>query len=163
MSYRIISLMLCRRADPKPISVRTSLISSDNSPDLSDHRDPSLPPPLLDGVIVNSVSGDAEGETSESSGRWNKTEIDILIDWMRVPANLERYRTKPKIQTYRELSNLISTRDYKQIKNKLDSLEKKYKHAKGQTKQTGWGLYEDEETIRSNDFISLFFPTKFFS
>lgn len=66
-----------------------------------------------------------------------------------MPKNLEKYKTKPKSQTYRELTALILAKDEKQVKNKLDQLERKYKHAKGQTKQTGWGVDEDEDTIQS--------------
>jgi hypothetical protein len=67
---------------------------------------------------------------------------------MKVTKNMEKYKKKPKIQTYRELATLLPGKDEKRVKNKLELIEKKYKLAKTQTKQTGWGILEDNETIK---------------
>ena len=75
--------------------------------------------------------------------------MEAIIDWMKVAGNLEKYKTKSKMQTFRELSGLLPGKTEKQIKNKLDSVERKYKDAKARTKQTGWGVYDDDETIKS--------------
>ena len=75
--------------------------------------------------------------------------MEAIIDWMKVTENLEKYKTKSKMQTFRELSGLLPGKTEKQIKNKLDSVERKYKDAKVRTKQTGLVVYDDDETIKS--------------
>jgi uncharacterized phage infection (PIP) family protein YhgE len=92
---------------------------------------------------------DIDIDIDDHNKKWSSAEMDIILEWMRAAKNMEKYKKKPKSQTYRELSTLLPDKDERRIKNKLDMLEKKYKLAKAQTKKTGWGVLEDNETIKS--------------
>jgi hypothetical protein len=98
---------------------------------------------------------DIDTDIDDNNKKWSLAETEIILEWMREPKNMEKYKRKPKVQTYRELFTLLPNKNEKKIKNKLDSLEKKYKHAKAYTKQTGWGVSEDNETIKSWVFPHL--------
>jgi hypothetical protein len=115
-----------------------TLLQRNISPDIPPNTSPPLP----------HVDADTNADTDDDKKRWSPAEIKTVLEWMQITKNLEKYKKKPKIQTYKELTILIPGKTEKQVKNKLELLEKKYKYAKAQTKQTGWGA-NDGETIKS--------------
>ncbi len=83
--------------------------------------------------------------------KWHKDEVSQILSTLKLPSIFQKYTQGKKIQILQKIKEITkSTKTVIQIKNKLSEIEKSYRKAKDQSRQTGWGLVEGdfEKTVQ---------------